>query len=131
MRRCLRTLLRMSLLSGSIREGIQVHDLVRAYAAARMPSEERAALHRSLLDVLCAHPAIAAGGGRAADLEDGGAAVAAYLRLTRTRTPTPTRTPRTRTRSSMRRGAAACHSRRAAPGRARRPRAATRTSAAA
>ena len=26
-RRCLRTLLRMSLLSGSIREGIQVHDL--------------------------------------------------------------------------------------------------------
>ena len=36
-RRCLRTLLRMSLLSGSIREGIQVHDLtVRLRARIRV-----------------------------------------------------------------------------------------------
>jgi len=49
---------------------------VRAYAAARMRAEERAALQRALLDVLCAHPAIGAAGGRAAALEDGGAAVA-------------------------------------------------------
>lgn len=79
-RRCLRTLLRMSLLSGSIRDGIQVHDLVRGYAIARARPDERSSLQRSLLAELCAHPAIAVGRGPTVAFEAGGAAVAAYLR---------------------------------------------------
>jgi hypothetical protein len=61
-RRCLTVLLKFSLLQGSIRDGIMIHDLAHACACARMPS--RALLQHDILHALCGalkQPAPAAG----------------------------------------------------------------------
>ena len=53
-RRCLKVLLDHSLLQGSIRDGVMMHDLLRAYMLARWAAPELATLHLGILLALSA-----------------------------------------------------------------------------
>ena len=53
-RRSLQTLLKMSLLQGSIRDGISMHDLLRAHASEHLSDGSKMQLQRDLVSALCA-----------------------------------------------------------------------------
>ena len=52
-RRYLKVLLEYSLLQGSIRDGVTMHDLLRSYAMAHMSTAKRARLQREILGATC------------------------------------------------------------------------------